>query len=534
MHTYSRLLLAAVVLLIAGAAWAQEQGQGWLGAQLEDVTKEEADKLGWEAPRGAKVVGLRPGSPAATVGLEPGDVISTLDGVELQDITGFTRTLIAKGAGTSVRLRLIRAGKERTVAVTLGEPPGRAVAGVPQLMLDTGGHMAVVTGVAFTPDGNQIVSGSQDKVIRVWDIDTGKTIRFIRGEVGPGRWGAISTLGLSPDGRWLAVGGYLHEVDKDIGGAVRLYDFASGRLETMLKGHDKGVLALAFSPDGKRLVSGSRDKTAIVWDLTTRQQLHRLSGHSEEVKAVAFTSDRERVVTGSSDGTLRLWRAADGKPIAVMTEHKQAQQRTASEANRPPNRAGVTSIATSVAESLIASGSQDGRILLWDGRTGAYLRELVHLGGWLGWSEIGSISLSADGRWLLSSHIFLGCTIIEVASGLFLVDGKRRGNAPEIGNNLEHIQCTTQTAFALDGRLAAAGYNSIIRVLDAQSPKLIKSLESTATAVRAVDFTDAGRSIVWGYEADKFSRRVRLPSGDTPLGQVEKIEIRHWRESPPG
>ena len=73
-------------------------------------------------------------------------------------------------------------------------------------MLDTGGHTANIGGLAFTPDGRQIVSGSQDQVIRVWDIDSRKTVRFIRGDTGPGNWAAICALALSPDGRRLAVG----------------------------------------------------------------------------------------------------------------------------------------------------------------------------------------------------------------------------------------------------------------------------------------------------------------------------------------
>src|SRR5262249_11140994 len=78
----------------------------------------------------------------------------------------------------------------------------------PQLMLDTGGHMAVIRGLAFTPDGKQLVSVSYDKVIRVWDWQAGKTVRTIRGQVGPGPEGTINTIALSPDGRWLAAGGW--------------------------------------------------------------------------------------------------------------------------------------------------------------------------------------------------------------------------------------------------------------------------------------------------------------------------------------
>ena len=259
-------------------------------------------------------------------------------------------------------------------------------------MLDTGGHTANVRGLAFTPDGRRLVSASQDKTVRVWDVDTGKTVRIIRGETAPGSWGTIYAMALSPDGRWLAVGGFLRdEGDAAVAAAVRLYDFASGRLEALLKGHDNVVWALAFSGDSTRLISGSFDKTAIVWDLATRRQMLRLSGHAGQIKAVAFAHDRERVVTGSDDETLRLWSAADGRPIAEMTEHKRLSERAAAEREASPRNkeknkyaplpAGVTTVAASPSGPVIASGDTTGTVLLWDGRTGAFLRELARPGG---------------------------------------------------------------------------------------------------------------------------------------------------------
>src|SRR5262249_34708916 len=132
------------------------------------------------------------------------------------------------------------------------------------------------------------------------------------------------SIALSPDGRWLAVGGRLHQADRAVASAIRLYDFASGGLKTLLKGHKEPVLALDFSPDSKRLISGSRDKTAIVWDLASGHQVFRLSGHPGSVRAVSFTSDGDRVVTGNgADASVRLWSTSDGKLTAEMTEHRK-------------------------------------------------------------------------------------------------------------------------------------------------------------------------------------------------------------------
>src|SRR5215472_17215107 len=106
----------------------------------------------------------------------------------------------------------------------------------PVLMLDTGGHQSQVWSITFTPDGKYLVSAGEDKVIRVWDWRTGKTVRTIRGQVGPGSEGKVFAMALSPDGRWLAVGGWFPGT-RDQSDAIRLYDFANGELKGLLKGH---------------------------------------------------------------------------------------------------------------------------------------------------------------------------------------------------------------------------------------------------------------------------------------------------------
>ena len=125
----------------------------------------------------------------------------------------------------------------------------------------------------------------------------------------------------------------------------------------LLKGHANVVLGLAFSPDGSRLISGSGDSTAILWDTGIRagarvaepKLLHRLEGHKDDIYAVGFSPDGSRAVTGSYDHDLRLWRVADGKEIAHMTGHGDK----------------VRSLAVAP-DGTIASGDWSGEIRLWD------------------------------------------------------------------------------------------------------------------------------------------------------------------------
>src|SRR5262249_28226787 len=155
----------ALALLISATAAAQE-GKGWLGADVHDVTKAEADKLGWDAPHGAKLSVVASGSPAEKAGLKTGEIIDTVDGMEGETSAVFEKTIAAKSPNTQVRLRVWSGGRERRIAVTLAERPKVQTVqdqDGPLLMLNTGGHMAKIQGVAFTPDGKQLVSSSDDK-----------------------------------------------------------------------------------------------------------------------------------------------------------------------------------------------------------------------------------------------------------------------------------------------------------------------------------------------------------------------------------
>jgi WD40 repeat protein len=448
MRIVAILLLA--LSLLGGAARAQEAGSGWLGAELKDLTQAEADALGWEAPRGAKLVKPVPGGPAEAAGLKPDDILVSLDGMEIESVKALDETVGKKAAGTEIKLAILRAGREKRLDLKLGARPAQAAAAkspadAPLPMLDTGGHMAIIKGIAFTPDGRQLVSASDDKTIRVWDLASGKTVRTIRGESAPGEVGKVFAMALSPDGKWLAAGGWLADYTggnlQDVA-AIRLYEFASGKLVALLKGHGDAVVGLAFSRDGSRLISGSGggDTTAILWDTGLRggaraaepKLLHRLEGHKAEILAVGFSPDGSRAVTGSGDYDLRLWRVADGKEIAHMTGDGDK----------------VRSLAVAP-DGVIASGYWSGEIRLWDGRDGRFLRILASQR-----TSVGSLSFSPDGKLLLSgsaegpSGSGNDCHVYDVATG------------NEIVTYNGHDNIVVATAFSPDGRWAATGGGS--------------------------------------------------------------------------
>ena len=531
-----KIFVAALILICSCLpGMGQETAKGWLGTEFEDLDKSDAEKLGWGAPRGVRLVKLSAGGPADLAGMQPTDILLSADGVKIDGADHIDKTVATKGPGTVMELTVHRQGREERLSIKLGTEPAVPAFhyDAPQLMLDTGGHMANVVDLIVTPDGKQLVSASNDKTVRVWDIETGKTVRMIRGDVAPGSWGTILTMAMSPDGRLLAVGGQFHDTDRARGCAIRIYDFASGKLVKTLKGHENVVAALAFSPDGRQIFSGSADKTAILWDVATGRQLRRLAAHAEPVGSVAFSKDGRSVVTGSDDESIRLWDAANGKMIAEMTEHKTLRLR-----ERAPERwsASVKTVAFSPDDRLIASGSEDGHVLLSDGKTGAFVRQLPSPGGVVGNAAIEGLAFSPDGKWLLFSSVFAGCHIYDIESGKELRDGKLGDGKPVDGAtgdifDFTRTKCNGGIAFSPGGRFAVASFNSVIHLLDPTTGKAIKTFQGSGKRVDAVGVARDGRAIAWGSKdlagqtgPDRLTRRLRLPSEGAPLAIPEKFE----------
>src|SRR5262249_51772140 len=118
------------------------------------------------------------------------------------------------------------------------------------------GHTSTVRGVAFGPDGNSLISAGYDKVIRIWDLGSAQTARSIGEHWPQDKAGEIYAIALSPDGKLLAVGGYMDTAcPSPACGDIRLYEVASGALQGVLSGHSNIILSLAFSADGMRFAS---------------------------------------------------------------------------------------------------------------------------------------------------------------------------------------------------------------------------------------------------------------------------------------
>jgi WD40 repeat protein len=203
-------------------------------------------------------------------------------------------------------------------------------------------HNSPVSSVAFGPNGKHVASGSYDGVALAWEADTGKEIARISHD------SLVISLVFNPDAKYVISGG-CNKTDKSgscVQGIASLWEAATGK-EVAYMTHDDFVRSVAFSPDGKYVVSGSYDGTARMWDAATGKEVARMI-HDNAVTSVAFSPDGKYVVSGSYDGTARVWEATTGKEVARMTHDDN-----------------VISVVFSPDGKQVASGSSDNTARMW-------------------------------------------------------------------------------------------------------------------------------------------------------------------------
>jgi WD40 repeat protein len=196
-------------------------------------------------------------------------------------------------------------------------------------------HSDWVRCMSFTPDSLKLVSGSFDKTIKLWQLETGTEL-YTLGE----RLKGVFALAVSPDGKLLASGSWDETIE--------LWNLETGSLLYNLSQHKASVRALAIAPDSKTLISGSFDQTIVLWSLpdgtVTKTILDR-----EPVAAIALSADGTFLVSTGDDGIVKIWSLASGLKIAESNDNKYS----------------IGSLSISPDSQTIAAGTVDGDLLLW-------------------------------------------------------------------------------------------------------------------------------------------------------------------------
>ncbi|KAK6967090.1 WD40 repeat-like protein [Favolaschia claudopus] len=330
------------------------------------------------------------------------------------------------------------------------------------------GHSHWVTSVAFSPDGKQIVSGSYDKTVRLWDTVTGVPI----GSPLEGHSSYVNSVAFSSDGKQIVSGS--HDM------TVRVWETATGdAVGTPLEGHSDYVTSVAFSPDGKHIASGSLDKTVRVWDTATDGVVGTpLEGHSRDVNAVAFSPDGKHIVSGSDDMTVRVWDTATGTAVGTPVKGHSYN---------------VSSVAFSPDGKHIVSGSDDMTVRVWDTATGTAVGTPLKGHSY----NVSSVAFSPDGKHIVSGSYDNTVRVWEATT-----DGAV-GTSPA-----GHSDRVTSVAFSADGKHIVSGsHDKTVRVWDAATGLAIGTpLEGHSHWVTSVAFSPDGKQIVSG----SFDETVRL------------------------
>ncbi|KAG0267387.1 pre-mRNA-splicing factor prp46 [Actinomortierella ambigua] len=180
-----------------------------------------------------------------------------------------------------------------------------------KLMRVISGHQGWVRSVAVEPGNTWFATGAGDRLIKIWDMASGRLKLSLTGHIGQVRGLAVSDR--HP---------YLFSCGDDK--MVKCWDLETNKVIRHYHGHLSGVYALALHPTLDVLVTTGRDATARVWDMRTKQNVHVLSGHSGTVSAVKCQEADPQVMTASMDSTVRLWDLAAGKTLTTLTHHKKS------------------------------------------------------------------------------------------------------------------------------------------------------------------------------------------------------------------
>ena len=285
-------------------------------------------------------------SPVASLKFSPDGKILAVGGYkEVRLIDSSTGKGLATLSGHADYVRSIAFSPDGKELAAAGGPPQRGGeiklwdVETRQLLRTMHGHTDCIYSVAWSPDGRLLASGSYDKLIKLWDAATGKELRTLKDHID-----AVFAVAFSPDGKWLASGSQ----DR----SVKIWDVASGqRLYTLSEPLD-GINAIVFSPSGKQIAAAGYDKTIYIWNLGekngTLQQ--SLIADEDSILALAWSPDGKVLVSSSADDSIRFRDAATLNPLSVLE-------------NQPD---WVEALAISPDGNRLAAGRFNGTLSLYD------------------------------------------------------------------------------------------------------------------------------------------------------------------------
>ncbi len=348
-------------------------------------------------------------------------------------------------------------------------------------------HQGHVSSMDISPDGNRIVTGGgSERAVKIWDIATGKTlITFSEAHEE-----YIMCVAFSPNGKQI--------VSSDLSGQIKVWDVDDAEEEiTSIEHGGYWSSSVTFSPDGKYIASAIYNAKVIkVWDAASGAEIIALSGHSGEVRCAVFSPDGKHIVSGDKDGTIMIWDTTSGNEVIRIKAHDHA----------------VSSLSFDSDGKLLASGSMDKTIKIWDAITGAPKMTLRGHDG-----PVNTVAFSPDNRYLTSSSWDCTVRIWEIATG------------ETIKTLRGHEDFTTSAVFTPDGKQIVSGsWDRTVKVWDINANRefstfighqsLIASIAFSPDGKRMVSRSEDGKVKVW--DAASCAEGMTLNGGSGLFGSV--------------
>ncbi|HVA47224.1 MAG TPA: protein kinase, partial [Pirellulales bacterium] len=269
---------------------------------------------------------------------------------------------------------------------------------------------------------------------------------------------AVNSVAFSPDGRWL--------VSCGAAGALRIWDATTGGTSRILQGHPTGIRDVAYSPTGKQLASSGDAGALFLWNLSDAGTPLPLTGHTKRVVSVAYNADGTQLASAGADDTLRLWNTATGEALRVV----------------PAGQGEVNGVAFSPDGRRLASAGDDKTVRVWEAATG---RPVTVLSGHT--DEVRWAAFSPDGLRLASSGSDYSVRIWDVSSG------------KELHTLTGHRGVVDRVAYSPDGVwVASASRDQTVRIWNASAGREQRVLAGHVGSADCVAFSPDGKRLASG------------------------------------
>ncbi|MEQ6119981.1 caspase family protein [Reichenbachiella sp. MALMAid0571] len=350
-----------------------------------------------------------------------------------------------------------------------------------KLIIDNHGHSGLVHDVIFIKGGKQLISASEDKTVRIWDVSDGSLIKTLRFQIGDGVDGKIYAAALDPTERYLFLGGFFDKAGGDPKniGSIRVVDLQLGKISHTLKGHNNIINDLAISADGKWLATASADQTLGLWDISTIASSSSitargfLKGHSGIIQSVDINQNGSRIVSGGTDGIVKAWNTADLSNITFIDGKVHLDK--------------IRKVLFTPDGSKIISGSEDGDIVVWT-NAGRFLSKLDNIP-----SAVNSLAVSKDNKYLV---VFSRKGVVyNLDTETVITDFNYHDNAVSAAVFAPFKKFDEEEGLYL---ASAGGNDKNIFIWDALSGKPVRNLVGNGRGVFAVGFNTDENTTAFG------------------------------------